>query len=370
MVTAAAPATRDPDRVKDEWQECRTTIGRFDDTIADLWKYGFTFVTTLITASAFLVGDDSNRASAATAAAIVLAILTTGLFAIERYFVVLRAAAVGRARECERRLDMQVTSEISVVARRTEVTVVEPILFLALLYALFKLVQAPDIEPWVVGCAGFVVGYWFFTELVISESYRFVALMIFLAYACATFAAYRLRHPELGRQVPQWAVGYALAGTGYWLYMMLFRPRTRTLFRDLAGFIVLWDLVTFLVLLLLRPAVPLSDQLIWWLYLLAAVVWSGVEVTGVFKPSEEKIRKRAYEIYLCRGKAQGQDLDDWYKAECELKEMPLGTIFWRFLKCLSGLSTEVCAGAPMKQAAIDHRHDRPGRPSYHQPERH
>ena len=33
---------------------------------------------------------------------------------------------------------------------------------------------------------------------------------------------------------------------------------------------------------------------------------------------EEKIRKRAYELYELRDKEDGRDLDDWLKAESEL----------------------------------------------------
>ena len=36
------------------------------------------------------------------------------------------------------------------------------------------------------------------------------------------------------------------------------------------------------------------------------------------QPSEEEIRRRAYEIYLQRGCAHGHDLDDWFNAEREL----------------------------------------------------
>ena len=33
---------------------------------------------------------------------------------------------------------------------------------------------------------------------------------------------------------------------------------------------------------------------------------------------EEKIRKRAYELYELRGREDGRDLDDWLKAESEV----------------------------------------------------
>ncbi|PYU68169.1 MAG: hypothetical protein DMG49_16700 [Acidobacteria bacterium] len=36
--------------------------------------------------------------------------------------------------------------------------------------------------------------------------------------------------------------------------------------------------------------------------------------------SEERIRQRAYEIYLARGCEDGHDLSDWIEAERALKE--------------------------------------------------
>jgi hypothetical protein len=36
------------------------------------------------------------------------------------------------------------------------------------------------------------------------------------------------------------------------------------------------------------------------------------------KPTDEQIRERAYEIYLQRGSAPGQEVEDWLAAEQEL----------------------------------------------------
>lgn len=35
-------------------------------------------------------------------------------------------------------------------------------------------------------------------------------------------------------------------------------------------------------------------------------------------PREERIRRRAYELYLRRGNQQGSDIDDWLQAEREI----------------------------------------------------
>ena len=36
-------------------------------------------------------------------------------------------------------------------------------------------------------------------------------------------------------------------------------------------------------------------------------------------PIDQRIRQRAYELYLQRGQTDGHDLEDWLQAECEIK---------------------------------------------------
>jgi Protein of unknown function (DUF2934) len=38
-------------------------------------------------------------------------------------------------------------------------------------------------------------------------------------------------------------------------------------------------------------------------------------------PSFEEIQTRAYELYVVRGRTDGQDLNDWFQAEKELAEV-------------------------------------------------
>jgi hypothetical protein len=45
-------------------------------------------------------------------------------------------------------------------------------------------------------------------------------------------------------------------------------------------------------------------------------------------PSHEDIRRRAYEIYLERGDAPGNELDDWLRAERELQKVAVFTRDW------------------------------------------
>jgi hypothetical protein len=44
------------------------------------------------------------------------------------------------------------------------------------------------------------------------------------------------------------------------------------------------------------------------------------QIQKPFDPTEEEIRKRAYEIYLARGSRPGSALQDWLAAEAELKQ--------------------------------------------------
>jgi len=40
-------------------------------------------------------------------------------------------------------------------------------------------------------------------------------------------------------------------------------------------------------------------------------------------PWEERVRARAFEIYLERGRRPGHELDDWLQAEFELAHLPV-----------------------------------------------
>ena len=46
------------------------------------------------------------------------------------------------------------------------------------------------------------------------------------------------------------------------------------------------------------------------------------------KPTDEQIRERAYEIYLQRGAAPGQEVEDWLAAEQELTELAGAKTSW------------------------------------------
>ena len=41
--------------------------------------------------------------------------------------------------------------------------------------------------------------------------------------------------------------------------------------------------------------------------------------TETARPSEDQIRRRAYELYVQRGGTHGRHMDDWFRAESELR---------------------------------------------------
>src|SRR5260370_42291489 len=63
-------------------------------------------------------------------------------------------------------------------------------------------------------------------------------------------------------------------------------------------------------------------------------------------PSDEEIRRRAYEIYLERGDLPGDELDDWLRAERELHKVALFARDWNRVQQ---------RGAPTPRAEIDIR---------------
>jgi hypothetical protein len=49
-------------------------------------------------------------------------------------------------------------------------------------------------------------------------------------------------------------------------------------------------------------------------------------------PTQEEIRRRAYEIYLERGGLSGNEIDDWHRAERELQKIALFARDWSRLQ--------------------------------------
>jgi hypothetical protein len=53
----------------------------------------------------------------------------------------------------------------------------------------------------------------------------------------------------------------------------------------------------------------------------------GVQMSERTLPTKDQVERRAYELYLERGGADGQDLADWFAAERELMEVSQRPVF-------------------------------------------
>jgi hypothetical protein len=90
------------DFLKEEWKEARASIARFDNISVDLRKYGFSLISTIITAIVFFLGTKQPESLLP----IVLApasvmILIWGLFLADIYNEVLLLGCVQRAKDIE-----------------------------------------------------------------------------------------------------------------------------------------------------------------------------------------------------------------------------------------------------------------------------
>lgn len=117
-----------------EWCECRVTIGRLDTILEDLRKYGFTLITGLLTASAFL-GLGISRPDAGVAAFLAVAVLVTALFSVDTYYSATLSGALERALDLEvrTRWEISLTKTISNNCHRAGVVWITLGLYVALL---------------------------------------------------------------------------------------------------------------------------------------------------------------------------------------------------------------------------------------------
>jgi Protein of unknown function (DUF2934) len=53
---------------------------------------------------------------------------------------------------------------------------------------------------------------------------------------------------------------------------------------------------------------------------------SPATVTSEPQELEHQIRLRAYELYQARGREDGHELEDWFRAEAEIMQKKAGTI--------------------------------------------
>ena len=60
----------------------------------------------------------------------------------------------------------------------------------------------------------------------------------------------------------------------------------------------------------------------------ASVQGQADDISARSAQSDEEIRRRAYEIYVERGRRPGDELDDWLRAERELQKVALFARDW------------------------------------------
>jgi hypothetical protein len=94
------PITTTGDLRFEEWKECRDLIGRLDGTLADLRKYGFSLVTTLLTAGGIVTSLTNGRPARAVASEVIM-VLVAALFGLDAYYSTALGGAVDRALNLE-----------------------------------------------------------------------------------------------------------------------------------------------------------------------------------------------------------------------------------------------------------------------------
>jgi len=106
----------DEDHAIDEWKEARSIMARLDGNLHDLRKYGFSFVTALLTANA-LLGQVKGTVIPTTAKLMVF-VVTLGLIIalnlLDRDYTLFEKATSLRAVILEKRLNLNITDTIRV----------------------------------------------------------------------------------------------------------------------------------------------------------------------------------------------------------------------------------------------------------------
>jgi hypothetical protein len=118
----------------EDWKECRKTIGRLDQILEDLRKYGFSIITGLLTAGAFL-GKASTTDLSAAAVFVTVMVLVAALFSVDTYYQVLLSGAVERALDLEVQTNppIRVTKHLSDNATKSGVSFIILALYIVLL---------------------------------------------------------------------------------------------------------------------------------------------------------------------------------------------------------------------------------------------
>ncbi len=108
-----------------EWKECRSSIGRFDKSIAELRKYGFSIITLLIGAQgliyAKLIDQDKLNNGVLIGIYLTIMLLIFGLYRLDRMYHIFVKGAVNRSKFLEENfLDVNLSTEISAITEKCE----------------------------------------------------------------------------------------------------------------------------------------------------------------------------------------------------------------------------------------------------------
>ncbi len=90
----------------EEWKEARISIGRFDEYLLNLRRYGFTLATILIGADAYLSITQEVLAWGKAGAAVAIMLLIFALFLLDHHVKTLQSVALHRAAELEKLLGL------------------------------------------------------------------------------------------------------------------------------------------------------------------------------------------------------------------------------------------------------------------------
>ena len=124
----------------EEWKECRAIVGRMDQLLEDLRKYGFSLVTVLLTATGIATAVVSGRPFSPLASLAVM-VLVGALYGVDTYYTTALAGAVDRALVLETVIEprMYVTWYVRVAVTRAKSLRLTAALYLMLLLTAFGL---------------------------------------------------------------------------------------------------------------------------------------------------------------------------------------------------------------------------------------
>ncbi|MHB8105519.1 MAG: hypothetical protein ACYDG5_08320 [Dehalococcoidales bacterium] len=105
-------SNKDYDTFEKEWEKAREVLSFFDDKLHDLRKYGFSFLTVLLTGESFLVPLKLPDLVLLGVFTITLLLICT-LHLIDKNYVSFQEAAYSRAMVLERRLNMELSEMIA-----------------------------------------------------------------------------------------------------------------------------------------------------------------------------------------------------------------------------------------------------------------